>query len=446
MYNFILNLMKSLPRTKLMLLLGVLILCPGVKAQLTDMTGPAGLTAQEYSFVSDNVGYGKFFQNASPQAYFIYKTTDGGDNWTLIPNPPNRTHLSSIAFTADQVGYAITENTIPGNSDEIYKTTNDGANWTNVTPGMHQWGYNGELHFINDQVGYIKENQNVYYKTSNGGQSWDTLHAGISDPWSGGIQSLHAFDEDHIIAGFHDGTFWYKGEIRITSNGGQNWDQVVMPLQNGVIGSVDFASATTAYAAPIGWGASGNPRIYRTTNAGGSWDTLTLPVPSALIEDSEFTAFDFRTALEGYAIINNRDTDMRHFYQTLDGGDTWTPFGTTAVDNLTELHLTANFGYASGDTGSFVLIDLGTGIVDPQEAQFSFFPNPVVAGEEIQIEFEEQGEKTLRILTLQGQEVSRFNTFDQVAKVLVPGQLAVGNYLIEISTSKRKAGSKLMVR
>lgn len=60
----------------------------------------------------------------------MIRTTDGGNNWiTLIDRPQSNTLIQGISFVNDNTGWYVEQN-----GDEshctIYKTTNGGDNWT----------------------------------------------------------------------------------------------------------------------------------------------------------------------------------------------------------------------------------------------------------------------------------------------------------------------------
>lgn len=412
--------------------------------QITELNTTPGSVSQGYSFLDDLVGYAQLFQAGPFPSYTLNKTTDGGQTWTQISLPGGATKVKAIAFSSNQTGYMVKENSTT-NGDTIYKTTDGGTTWTNLSQTNPALGLYPELQFFSDQVGYIKIHRNYYYKTTDGGANWDTTNIGNLTPFNGDVQELHFFDQDHGIAGSHDGTFYYKGRVHITSDGGLTWKNITFPMLNGVIGGVKFTSTTTAYAAPIGWGASGMPIIYKTTDAGLSWDTLNLPVPSALIEDSEFTAMNFRDDLEGYIVINNKDTDVRHFYKTVDGGLNWTSFGTTSVPEISVLYLTANSGYASGSSGPFIRFDDPTGIVETDALEVAIYPNPVVAGNVLQLKGIQAGEKQVTLFSTNGQLIFQQEVSGVSAELVLPNSLPTGMYLLKVQAAESVKVVRLVV-
>jgi len=423
-------------------------------AQLTVVNNTPDAIAHEYSFIDDAIGYARMTKSDFAEPHFINKTINGGQSWTVIPNPAGQAALSAINFTSDQVGYILTRETNTVSPVSVYKTTDDGANWSNITPtaqGLPWPGAAGDpvplFQFVNDQVGFIlTPTANYYYKTVDGGTNWDTVQISTAQFQDVSVRDMHFFDADHGIIGLFDNTFLYRGGVYTTSDGGQTWQGFIFPVLYGVIGSVKFTSVTTAYAAPIGWGSGGLPQLYKTTDSGISWDTLDLPLPSTVPTGNVFTAFDFRTENEGYAIINNTESDVRHFYQTKDGGDSWVPFGTTSVSDLTELHLTANKGFASGDTNAFVRLDLPIGITEPVNVNMNLYPNPVAAGGSLHLEFEDTSPRQISLLSIDGKLIQQTSLTGMSVNFEVPASLEAGCYMLRMQDGERSNTMRIVIQ
>ncbi|HTL81710.1 MAG TPA: T9SS type A sorting domain-containing protein [Bacteroidia bacterium] len=117
----------------------------------------------------------------------VYKSTDNGQNWTQISNftePTYGTEISAMAvsntnantmYVCKRVRYEYNEN------GKIYKTTNGGGNWTNITAGVPD-----TLYYTSVEVSETDANtawvtlagfcagQKVY-RTTNGGTSWTNM-------------------------------------------------------------------------------------------------------------------------------------------------------------------------------------------------------------------------------------------------------------------------------
>ena len=61
------------------------------------------------------IGYGS-------TGYDVYKTTDGGNNWSII----STMNIGGLSFPSDNIGYGST-------GYDVYKTTDGGNNWSIVS-------------------------------------------------------------------------------------------------------------------------------------------------------------------------------------------------------------------------------------------------------------------------------------------------------------------------
>lgn len=154
----------------------------------TVKVGPLGITgtqAQQFvtfrgiEFPSRNIGYACGNRGA------VYKTTDAGATWTNI-SPFPAVNISPVGFANSAVSYtdifALDNNTVfvvgnmftTSNNRRIYKTTDGGANWTDISSNidlLSGGNLNGILmHDANN--GYVVAPGGILYKTNNGGASW----------------------------------------------------------------------------------------------------------------------------------------------------------------------------------------------------------------------------------------------------------------------------------
>lgn len=114
-------------------------------------------TAQSVYFSDANTGY--YCTNTANCR--IVKTTNGGDNWTLVNDNPTAGAGWDMSFVNANTGYVCTGN------GKILKTTNAGLNWgmqnTSLTENLYQ------IHFPNENTGYVACWSGKILKTTNGG-------------------------------------------------------------------------------------------------------------------------------------------------------------------------------------------------------------------------------------------------------------------------------------
>jgi len=122
-------------------------------------------------FINDTIGF-------ACANGFILKTTDGGLNWSL--NNIGIGSLSFIFFSSDSIGYFLSG--ICFGNYELYKTANGGDNWTLHSTITPFFGCLTSMFFTNDTTGYIT-GQFQILKTIDGGLTWYFQN---SSPPSGG--------------------------------------------------------------------------------------------------------------------------------------------------------------------------------------------------------------------------------------------------------------------
>lgn len=112
-----------------------------------------------YAFINPNLGYAV---GATATQGYISKTTSGGAYWTNIYLTFNT--MNDIAFATSDTGYAV------GDNGNIYKTFNGGLNWS-ILSSPTVLNLNA-IHFATSKIGYIVGDTGLVLKTTNGGISW----------------------------------------------------------------------------------------------------------------------------------------------------------------------------------------------------------------------------------------------------------------------------------
>ncbi|MDD5363681.1 MAG: T9SS type A sorting domain-containing protein [Ignavibacteria bacterium] len=216
------------------------------------------LAVVDLKFIDSLTGYMVSSKPALDTA-FIFKTTDGGNNW-------NTTYFDSLFLDCmdivdKNVGYCGGANAGMG---ILKKTTNGGSNWFTVTSSPYI--LIKDIDFLNKDTGWIS-----YYsltdgllQTTNGGQSWQ-LQTDISSP-------TKIFFVNSI-------TGWVIGNsgqnLYKTTNSGVNWF-VQSHTSSENYYDVYFATQDTGWIIKnIG---TGNKSLVRSTNGGNNWDSVNAPI------------------------------------------------------------------------------------------------------------------------------------------------------------------------
>lgn len=135
----------------------------------------------------------------------IIKSTDGGDNWEIIPIAPPVEKLDEIQFFNEQVGYASTIG-FPGYNYGILKTDDGGTNWiqleSTTTP----------FKFIDENTGFFYFDG--LYETIDGGYNFELLGYGEGQIFS----NIYVVDENNawgIINGLLNGDGSSQGIVKV---------------------------------------------------------------------------------------------------------------------------------------------------------------------------------------------------------------------------------------
>ena len=172
-------------------------------------------------FLNEDVGF-------ILQSCYIQKTTDGGINWRQTYPHPYYIYdqLNDIIFIDNLIGWAV------GEGGRIYKTIDGGTNWTPQVSGINN--EINSVNFINSLEGWCVSNVHELLKTIDGGTTWQK----ISFPGYLPIYSINFIDN------LHGWALGYK-MIYKTSDGGLSWSNIEM--EETYVKSF-FISPTTAWA------------------------------------------------------------------------------------------------------------------------------------------------------------------------------------------------------
>ena len=107
---------------------------------------------------------------ASGQNGLFIKSTNQGDSWTTLAHNLGNSDIGNIQFISTNTGYCST-------SSNVYKTVNGGLNWTNIRNATTDVTLR-TVHFISEEVGFIlngNTSASTLLKTINGGATWSTV-------------------------------------------------------------------------------------------------------------------------------------------------------------------------------------------------------------------------------------------------------------------------------
>jgi photosystem II stability/assembly factor-like uncharacterized protein len=215
---------------------------------------------------NNGIGVGSVSGNTE----MIFRTSDGGVNWSVVyfnNNGPLLRTLNSVHFPTATTGYAV------GHNGRILKSTDGGGTWTAVsTPTT---AILNSVYFTSAATGYIAGN-GVLLSTTNGGVSWTTT----SLPHNFESVQFTSADTGFVTA---------EHGILKTVNHGLTWTLKT-------VNRTDRFTGLKMIDGTVGFACADNG-VYKTENAGEFW---------ALQPSSDFTgmyaAIDFADANTGMAV------------------------------------------------------------------------------------------------------------------------------------------------
>lgn len=215
----------------------------------------------------------------------IFITSDRGRTWTLANMVGGSTcNFKKVHFPSASVGYAVGKPS--GGPPQVWKTTDGGANWSLKYTGAVAVNYYS-VFFIDDNMGWVCGDggglANIYY-TSDGGTSWA---GGPINPASVSAKAVGVLTRVRDVQFFSASNGVAVSEVDSNSNytilrstnGGLNWTNVFSASSGKNLYAVDLSGG-------IGVAAGASGRIVTTDNSGTSWTETNLSI------DTSFSCLD----------------------------------------------------------------------------------------------------------------------------------------------------------
>nr|MDA3820725.1 C10 family peptidase [Candidatus Delongbacteria bacterium] len=306
------------------------------------------------------------------------KTSNGGDTWTPGTIDLGDTGLGIAMITAinETTAWIVAFPTGTGQTGGVWKTTDGGTNWTRQNSASYNdaSSFSNVVYFWDENNGFCQgdpiNGDFELYTTTDGGSNWNLVAgANIPDPLSGeyGYTSQIEVVGDDV---------WFttnNGRIYHSSDKGYNWEVFDSPLNDfggeTEAGNISFKNSTTGLLV------DNNANVYKTTNSGANWTQLT----------TTGTVFTLGLAwVEGTDVIFSTGAaqDNSGSSYSEDGGTTW-----TTIDSQQHLYvdfLDENTGYSgwfntdatTGGMWKWEPAVTGVPQIADKENTFTVYPNP----------------------------------------------------------------------
>lgn len=243
----------------------------------------------------------------------IYKSTDGGNNWTMVS--------SALSSSASNIGMGSETNAaFTIGPQKIMFTQNGGASFDTVTVSDMSIS---DVFFVAPSIAYALGNS--LWKTTDGCSHWTKLYD-FSTTNKGTYQTLYFLDEQTGWAARPEGLFK-------TTNGGVDWQAVSTG------GKFDFQySGVVFFVSPNHGFVADENSVGASVDGGANWNKVYSGTGGT------YHDLFFLNDNVGYM------TDLQYILKTTDGGLTWAKETVVPGVRFFEVHFTdANHGWACGD-------------------------------------------------------------------------------------------------
>ena len=331
-------------------------------------------------FISENEGFAGGFFGLN---YGMMKTTDAGQNWSLVNTPTFAEDI--FVLSSDTIWFVCTEGLTGG----VFRTTNGGTSWQRL---WSQIGQNPDkIHMLNANTGFCALNSGLRYvrRTTNGGFNWND------------VDNNQTFYDIYFADSLKG---WFCGivsPIKATTNGGLNWFSQILPSGGNVYVTPFFSMSNVGSDSLWGVGgiclfglpSNGRGMLYFTSNGGINW---VYQLPDTSIHIGQYWHVDFEGKMNGWA-YRQKQTGIH----TTTGGDTTF----TSVRQISDIL-----------PGDFVL--------------HQNYPNPFNGSTKIRFEINKRGTVSIDIFDITGKKLME----------LVNKQFTSGEYEVDYTTNENSSG------
>lgn len=222
----------------------------------------------------------------------IYQSMDAGQNWieSVMVEPVNPDFSTSAFFDAldfpsENVGYAV------GTFEKIYKTNDGGATWSALSadPSTQPYEWYTDIYFLDENHGYVSgfevpdilQNfgfQEFVLRTLDGGATWERFDLEVPNDFR-----FSEIDFKNADTGF---IFLFETQqsekILVTNDACESWSDIT-PENIVEIHEVEWLDTTTGFL--FGETTTGFAML-KTTDQGQSWADVSMPIANGLNENT----------------------------------------------------------------------------------------------------------------------------------------------------------------
>lgn len=193
-----------------------------------------------------------------PSESGVYRSVDGGQNWTWSS--------AGFAYTwTDIKGFAATSNDqlFVATNDYVYRSTDNGASWVQSTTGLPTNFIQSIAVDPGDGV-YVGTLGDGIFRSTNGSLTWTAINSGLGNLY---VDALAINSLGYLFAGTNG-----HGVFRSTDRGA-SWEQVLIQPPYLSVSNISINEEDELYVA-ISSAENDDIGVWRSTDAGTTWDQL----------------------------------------------------------------------------------------------------------------------------------------------------------------------------
>lgn len=206
----------------------------------------------------------------------------------------------------------------------LFSTGDGGRSWSNITPVWRDGSWITDAQFLTPSVGWVVGADctlpsNSLYRTTDGGSSWKRTSIDPKGCHAGSSIAIDFVDEERGWLVNQDPVGEYA-RLETTADGGRTWSRV-----GEAFAEINFVDHENGWGSPIWPGSRLGTPLLRTQDGGESWAGQ-RDVHAGRYRRWDYHLPTFFTSTEGVLVVESvaRNRVELEFYETHDGGSTWT--------------------------------------------------------------------------------------------------------------------------
>lgn len=191
----------------------------------------------------------------------IYKTTNGGDSWSLIAD---LTSVNSTSFQRIAVNPTNPDHVYAAGQGGLFETVDGGTTWTRIENANHS-----DVLFRPDNadIRYRAVNGGLVYKWNIASGTWEEKSAGLPGP-NGRIRLAISKSNPLVLYA----RLSSPAEVYKTIDGGENWTYAGNP--DGTVSYVAYCNAIAVDPTDPDIAYAGSVNLYKTIDGGANWNMI----------------------------------------------------------------------------------------------------------------------------------------------------------------------------